>query len=61
MADLSPTYLNTGTTDETFQQFGIEESFRHILKSSAGFYESSGTQFFRTTTGILVLEGKTGK
>ena len=25
---------------------------RHILKSSASMYESSGSQFFRTTTGI---------
>ena len=28
------------------------DSFRHILKSSASIYESSGSQFFRTTTGI---------
>ena len=61
MADLSPTFSNTGTTDETFQQFGIKNSFRHILKSSAGLYESSGWQFFRTTSGILALEGKTDK
>ena len=27
--------LNTGTTNETFQQFGKQDSFRHILKSSA--------------------------
>ena len=27
-------------------------SFRRILKSSAIMYESSGSQFFRTTTGI---------
>ena len=27
-------------------------SFRHILKSSASVYESSGLQFFRTTTEI---------
>ena len=28
-------------------------SFRHILKSSASMYEHSGSQFFRTTTRIL--------
>ena len=44
--------LNTGTTDETFQQSGKQDSFRHIFKSSASMYESSGSQFFRTTTGI---------
>ena len=36
----------------TFQQSGKKDSFRHILKSSASMYESSGSQFFRTTTGI---------
>ena len=50
--DLSPTFLNTGTTDETFQHSGKQDSFRHILTSSASMYESSGSQFFRTTTGI---------
>ena len=34
-ADLSPTFLNTGTTDETFQQSGKQDSIRHLLKSSA--------------------------
>ena len=34
------------------QQSGKQDSFRHILKSSASMYESSGSQFFRTTTGI---------
>ena len=29
-----------------------QDSFRHILKSSASMYESSDSQFFRTTTGI---------
>ena len=32
--DLSPTFLNTGTTDETYQQSGKQESFAHLLKSS---------------------------
>ena len=50
--DLSPTFLNTGTTDETFQQFGKQDSCRHLLKSLASMYESSGSKFFRTTTGI---------
>ena len=33
--DLSPTFLNTGSTNETFQQSGKQDSFRHLLKSSA--------------------------
>ena len=28
------------------------KTFRHILKSTASMYESSGSQFFKTTTGI---------
>ena len=39
-------------TDETFQQSGKQDYLRHILKSSASMHESSGSQFFRTTTGI---------
>ena len=31
---------------------GKQDFFRHILKSSASMYESSGSQFFKTTTGI---------
>ena len=50
--DLSSTFLNTGTTDETFQRSGKQDSFRSILKSSASIYESSGSLFFKTTTGI---------
>ena len=47
---------------ETLQHSGIQNSnTRHILKSLASLYKSSGSQFFRTTTGVLVLEGKTGK
>ena len=30
-----PTFLNTGTTDETFPQSGKQDSFRQLLKSSA--------------------------
>ena len=55
--DLSPTILNTGITDETFKQSGIQDSLRHILKSSASMYESSGSQFFRTNTGIQSKSG----
>ena len=47
-----PTLLNTGTTDEIFQQSEKQDSFKHILKSSASKYEGSGSQFFRTSTGI---------
>ena len=45
-------FLNTGATKETFQQSGKQDSFRHLLKSLASMYESSGSQFFKTTTGI---------
>ena len=38
--------------DETFQQSGKQDFFSRILKSSASMYESSGSQFFRTTTGL---------
>ena len=30
--DLSPTFLNTGTTDKTFQESGKQDAFRQILK-----------------------------
>ena len=36
--------------DETFQQSGKQDSFRHLLKSSASIWEMLGSQFFRTTT-----------
>ena len=52
VAEPSPTFLNTGTTDDIFQQYGKQDSFTHTLKSSATMHESSDTQFFRTTTGI---------
>ena len=35
-----------------FSRWSTIKTFRHILKSSASIYESSGSQFFRTTTGI---------
>ena len=50
--DLSPTFLNTGNTDKTFQQYGKQGSLKHILKSSASMYESSTSQFFGTTAEI---------
>ena len=34
------------------KQSGKQDSFRHLLKSSASMYKSSGSQFFRTTTSI---------
>ena len=40
------------TTDETFQNSGDPDLFRHILKNSANIYEISGSLFFRITTGI---------
>ena len=51
-ADLSPAFLNTGTTDEKFQQSEQQGSFRDILKSLASMHESSGSRFFRATTGF---------
>ena len=33
----------------TSNNLGKKGSFRQILKSSTGMYESSGSQFFRTT------------
>ena len=48
----TPTFLNTGTTNETSKQFGKQGSYRHMLKSSARMYESSGSQFLRTTTSM---------
>ena len=51
--DLSPPFLNIGITNETFQQSGKQDSFRHILKSSATMYEILGSKFLRTTTGII--------
>ena len=47
-----PNILKYRITHEIFQRSGKQDSFRHILKSSASIYESSGSQFFRITTGI---------
>ena len=43
--DLAPRFINTGTTDETFQQ--VQD-----LKTRVQLAESSGLHFFRTTTEI---------
>ena len=34
------------------QDYGKQGCSRHLLKSSANMWERSGSQFFRTTTGI---------
>ena len=34
------------------QDYGKQDSFRHLLKSSANMWERFGWQFFRTTIGI---------
>ena len=39
-------------SNRPFQQFRKQNSFWNILNSSASMYESSGSQFFRTTIGI---------
>ena len=39
-----PTFLNTGTTNDTFHQSGkLEDSWRHILRSPASMYKSSSS------------------
>ena len=48
---LSPKFLNTEITNETFQQ-SEKNLFRHILKNSASMHENSSSQFFRSNTGI---------
>ena len=47
-----PTFLNIETINETFQQSGKYDSFRHILKSSASIYKHSGSPFSENTGGI---------
>ena len=44
--------FSTGDTNETFQQSGKQDCFRHILKISDSLYEHSDLQFFRTITWI---------
>ena len=50
--NISPTFFNTGTTNKTFQQSIKQDPLRHLMKSSTSMYESSGSQFFRTSNGI---------
>ena len=38
--DLCLTFLTTSTIDESFQQSGKQDFFRHIMKTSACMYES---------------------
>ena len=47
---LFSTFLNTETTYATYQESGKQDLFRHLLKISDSMYESSGSQFLRTTT-----------
>ena len=47
-----PTFLNTGTTDDTLQHSRKQDSLRQILNSSFSMYESSGPQLFITTPRI---------
>ena len=49
--EISPTFLNTESTNETFKVSGKQDSFRHLLKSSANMKKRSGSQSFKTTTG----------
>ena len=50
MVDLSPTFLNTGTTDETLLPAEKQDFFKHIPKDLASMYKSLDSHFFRTTT-----------
>ena len=54
--EFSPTFLNTGTTDETLQQSGKQETLRHILENSGKSSETLGSQFFRATTGTQSMK-----
>ena len=40
---LSPTFLNTWTRDEIFDQFGKQDSSRHVLKSAVSKCQNSGS------------------
>ena len=52
VVDLSPTFLNTETSEKIFWQFGKQDYFRHIMKSWANMPESSDSLFFRITIGV---------
>ena len=44
--------IHTETINKTFQKLGKQDSFKHILKISTSMYETSCSQFFRTTARI---------
>ena len=48
-ANISTTFWSSEKTDETFQQSGKPDFSKYILKIIADMYESSGSQFFKTT------------
>ena len=56
----SPTFLNTGITNETFQQSGKQDIFVHILKSHMTLLIDLGATEILCSF-RLVLEGYTGK
>ena len=58
---VSPTFLNSGATDQTFQESGKQDSFRHIWESLASILKSSDSQLFRPTTGIQPGQDALGK
>ena len=47
------TFLNTGTTYETFQHTGQQDTFRNLLKSSASMYQISGSNI--TIFGVMEI------
>ena len=51
VTDASQMFLNIANADETFQNSRDPDSFRNKLKNSPNIYESSGSLFFRITTG----------
>ena len=48
----SPEFLNTGHTDDLFQEFGKHDCRIHLLNSLDRMGDNSAVKFFRTTTGI---------
>ena len=50
--DLLPELLNTRRTDETFHKSSEQDHFKAIVKISTNMHEKSGSQLFRTTSGI---------
>ena len=52
--EISPIFLNTRTTNDTFKHSGKQDYFRHISKRPASMYEKLGSQFFRITANTTV-------